>query len=290
LDDQFTLPPKLREAEDVISRVRGVTLAKIVGDASQNISEVHVVSNGERTERQIVRDIETTFLTQLGSKIDYRKISVVTLKSPKAAPGEADPEVAAAVGAAAARTAPRTSPTPFGDAGKERGAAPAVTAAASDAESAAADSGARLRFVGLNLQVTGSGCQATVQLKRGEVPTLGDAAGPGPGRAALRSLAEATLGAVTHCYQDGSAFVLEEVAITNLGQSEIVLVSVSYQRGREVISLLGSTYVGVDPQQAVIFATLDAINRFTGRLKERRFSEYEVGPTAGRFQSVSGAK
>ncbi|MFN0150948.1 MAG: hypothetical protein ACKVU1_09615 [bacterium] len=272
-----------------------MTLARIVVDASHNVSEVHVVSDGERPAKQIVRDIETTLYTTHGIKVDHRKISVALLNESKIPGNGHDAVQAVAAASALPHSAPRAprppDASPFAEPAPERVVPAAMPALApSDPDSEAFDASARLRFVALNLQVSGSGCQATVELKRGEVPTLGDAAGPGPGRAALRSLAEATLGAVTHCYQDGSAFILEEIAFTTLGQSEIVLVSVSYQRGREVIQLLGSTYVGVDPQQAVIFATLDAINRFTGRLKERRFSEYEVGPTAGRFQSLSGAK
>ena len=268
--DRFSLPPEYRATEDALRRLRGVSSAHIVLDVNNQIAEVHIIATGDRQPKQIVRDVETTVLATLHIKVDHRKISVAQIDAKDSIATE-DPVETRAFRpkiTAAPRLAPQEPLTDDSSATAERMAAVA-----------ALDALPRLRFMGMNLQVSGSGCQATVELSRGRVLSTGDSSGPGPGKGALRSLAEATLGAVMHCYQDGPAFVLEEIAFTSLGQKEIVLVSVSFQRGREVIQLLGSTFVGVDPQQAVILATLDAINRFSGRLKERGFIEYEVGPS-----------
>jgi hypothetical protein len=271
LAERFSLPAEYRATEDALRRLRGVTSAHIVLDVNGQIAEIHIIADGDRQPKQIVRDVETTVLATLHVKVDHRKISVAQIdpkgpiptEDPVQQPKPFRPKIAA----------PQRAPEePLMD---NSGASPGRMATVA----ALAAALPRLRFMGMNLQVSGSGCQATVELSRGRVLSTGDSSGPGPGKGALRSLAEATLGAVMHCYQDGPAFVLEEIAFTSLGQKEIVLVSVSFQRGREVIQLLGSTFVGVDPQQAVILATLDAINRFSGRLKERGFIEYEVGPS-----------
>ena len=263
--ERFGLPQEYRATEDALRRLRGVSSAHIVLDVNNQIAEIHIIANGDRQPKQIVRDVETTVLAMLHVKVDHRKISVAQIDEKGGDPVEDTVERSA--------FRPKITPPPR----------PAIEELAEDSRagstSLALDALSRLRFMGMNLQVSGSGCQATVELSRGRVLSTGDSSGPGPGKGALRSLAEATLGAVMHCYQDGPAFVLEEIAFTSLGQKEIVLVSVSFQRGREVIQLLGSTFVGVDPQQAVILATLDAINRFSGRLKERGFIEYEVGPS-----------
>jgi hypothetical protein len=275
--DRYSLPPEYREAEKVLTRLRGVVAAHIVADAQGEIAEVHVIATDERNVRQILRDVEAALAAQLGIKIDHRKISIAQVgkaagTGEDAAPAPAPP--------------PQTGPDRLRILSPEReaghGTRPAVDLKSPGGISevgVATDTQPRLRFIGMNLQVSGDGCTARVELSHGTIRTMGDSEGPGAGRAALRSLAVATLGAVMHHFQDSAAFHLEDIAFTTLGEDEIVIVSVSYRRGREVIPLLGSTYVGTDPQQAVIFATLDAINRFSGRLKERGFVEYEVGPS-----------
>jgi hypothetical protein len=134
----------------------------------------------------------------------------------------------------------------------------------------------------MNIQVSGSGVQTRVELARGPLRTLGDASTPAAGSEALRSAAEATLRAVMHCYEEGPVFVIDDIAFLSVSQREAVVVSVGFHCGREAVHLMGSTFVGRNPQQAVIFATLDAVNRFSGRLKERDFIEYEVGPAPAR--------
>jgi hypothetical protein len=271
LAERFSLPPEYHACEDALRRLRGVSSAHIVLDVNNQIAEVHIIATGDRLPKQIVRDVETTVLAMLHVKVDHRKISVAQIDPKGGVPTEEPVETRG--------FRPRIAPPPSRPASEEPLGDDFSAAAEKRGSVAALAALPRLRFMGMNLQVSGSGCQATVELSRGRVLSTGDSSGPGPGKGALRSLAEATLGAVMHCYQDGPAFVLEEIAFTSLGQKEIVLVSVSFQRGREVIQLLGSTFVGVDPQQAVILATLDAINRFSGRLKERGFIEYEVGPS-----------
>jgi hypothetical protein len=43
----------------------------------EGIDEVHIISDGSRLPKQLVRDIETALLVQLGINLDHKKISVV---------------------------------------------------------------------------------------------------------------------------------------------------------------------------------------------------------------------
>jgi hypothetical protein len=65
--------------ERQLSQVRGVTGARILYDAAHTISEVHVVSNGQRKPKQIIRDIESIIFVQLGQRLDHRRISLAQM-------------------------------------------------------------------------------------------------------------------------------------------------------------------------------------------------------------------
>jgi hypothetical protein len=263
------LPSDYGEAEAIVETIRGVIKCHIVAGPSGEIVEVHVTATG-RHPRQVVRDVESALATTLRKKIDHKRISVAIVE-------KRDPSAPAPVplhpinGGPSAPRAPRR-PAPGREAGldeeeSEREPSPAERRAS-----------ARLRYVGLNVNVTGSGCNASVRLLRGNVPMLGDSSTPAGGQSALRSIAEATLRAVIACYETAPPFTIDEIAFLTISQRQVVIVAVGCHAGRETTHLVGSTFVGHDPQQAVILATLDAVNRYSGRLKEREITEYEVGP------------
>lgn len=66
--------------EQQLSQVRGVIGARILYDAAHRISEVHVMSNGQRKAKQIIRDIESIIFVQLGQRLDHRKISLAQVQ------------------------------------------------------------------------------------------------------------------------------------------------------------------------------------------------------------------
>lgn len=255
------LPPDFRALEAKIEGLSDVIKCHITEDGAGGIAEVHVVAAGERKKgKHIVRDVETVLITN-GVRIDHRKISVANLQRPDpSAPIEA-PRIVESV---------------------ERGSGAEIIPLAPPEPRPAHAKTSRLRYIGMNVKVTGTGCHARVELTRGHLSVPGDSSTPAGGNAALRSIAEATLRAVMHCYEAGPALTIEEIAFVTLLQKQVVIVSVGCHAGRDTVHLLGSTFVGHDPQQAVIFATLDAINRYSGRLKEREFTEYEVGPAPAR--------
>lgn len=68
------------DCEAIISRLRGVISARVVTDERGDILEIHVVADESRSPKQIGRDVESALLSQLGVRIDHRKVSIAQLK------------------------------------------------------------------------------------------------------------------------------------------------------------------------------------------------------------------
>lgn len=65
--------------EEVLAGVRGVNGAKVIADEEGKIEEIHIVIDGSRSPKQVVRDIESVLLAKLGLSVDHRKISVAQI-------------------------------------------------------------------------------------------------------------------------------------------------------------------------------------------------------------------
>ncbi len=83
----------------------------------------------------------------------------------------------------------------------------------------------------------------------------------------FRLAAEATLLAVNQVVEAQLPFTFEDAGVVKLGDSEVALVTCSYfaQRRQQEL-LVGATLVKNNIPEAVVRATLDAINRRVGRL------------------------
>jgi hypothetical protein len=68
------------DAETTISRLRGVVSARVVTDERGFITEVHVTADQSRHPKQLSRDIESTLFSELGIRIDHRKISIAQVR------------------------------------------------------------------------------------------------------------------------------------------------------------------------------------------------------------------
>ncbi|MDO8667284.1 MAG: hypothetical protein Q7J79_11765 [Gemmatimonadales bacterium] len=66
----------LRRAEDLIASLSGVLSARIVASRAGGIEEIHVLTTPEVAAKQMVRNVESALMAQLGMKVDHRKISV----------------------------------------------------------------------------------------------------------------------------------------------------------------------------------------------------------------------
>ena len=66
----------VRRAEELISSLSGVLSARIVASRTGEIEEIHVLCTSGVLAKQVVRNVESALMAQLGLKVDHRKISV----------------------------------------------------------------------------------------------------------------------------------------------------------------------------------------------------------------------
>ena len=77
----------LQKAEELLATLHEVVSARIVADSTGNVEAIHVLVTGDLTPKQMVRNVESALMAQLGMRVDHRKISVATtVKRPDAPP------------------------------------------------------------------------------------------------------------------------------------------------------------------------------------------------------------
>ena len=69
-------PWGVRRAEQLLTSLEGVLSARVVTTPLGEVSEVHILAQAGLPPKQLVRNIESALLAQLGLKIDHRKISI----------------------------------------------------------------------------------------------------------------------------------------------------------------------------------------------------------------------
>ena len=180
------------------------------------------------------------------------------------------PPVVAPAPAPAAVTVPATAAT----------AAAAHLPANSPGEPARSPVAERIRFGSVNLFVSGPRTQAQVELRWRGLPRLGSAAGFSTRDGANRLVAEATLAAVGELLAEDLALEIHEAEFLRLGKKRAAVVSVSLLVGRQEKLLIGSCVVEQDLQQAVVCATLAAVNRLVAGLRPKEPTEYLLRPTS----------
>ncbi len=78
----LTPPPKspdpwgVKRVENLLTSLTGVLSARVVVTPQGEVSEIHVLTRNDVAPKQVVRNIESALMAQLGMKIDHRKISV----------------------------------------------------------------------------------------------------------------------------------------------------------------------------------------------------------------------
>lgn len=124
------------------------------------------------------------------------------------------------------------------------------------AQRAARPSIARMHLVSSGLDVT-----ASVTLSSAERTAVGEARGAASQSGVHRAVASATLRAVEELVDGLVRFELDHIEITPMGNERTVLVSLTLLTKAGTERLTGAAGVREDVRQAVIRATLDALNR-----------------------------
>ena len=79
---------------------------------------------------------------------------------------------------------------------------------------------------------------------------------------------------------DELALGLEDVSFFRLGRHRVVVVSLCLVEHRREKTLVGSCAVGGDLQEAVVLATLAALNRLAAGLRTKEPTEYVLRPAS----------
>ncbi len=230
------------EAEKSIRGLPDVEDARILVEGDE-IREVHVICGSRRPAKLIVKDVVGLMWARFDRRIDHRVVGVVRVR-----PLGAD-------------AAPRPMPLPPEP-------APAV------------DEQSRIRFGSVNLYVDGARAQAQVELRWKGVLRMGNASGWCSREGAQRLVAAATVAALQEFLEGDVALGVEEVEVVRMGGHEVVVVGLALLTHRQEKILTGCCTVGRDLPQAVVLATLSALNRVIGGLKTKEPIEYVLRPAS----------
>lgn len=258
------------KAEAELKTLRDVEGASIQGEGD-SIREIHVLTRSNRPPKQIVRDVQAVLHARFNRSIDYRVVSVAYLSAGDAVSVERGN--GAVSGPAPDR--PVAPPTDL-----PRPTVAKVVEAPPPAVERPALPEERIRFGGVNLFVSGPRTQAQVELLWRGLPRLGTASGWSTRSGAHRLVAQATLGAVQEFLADELALGLLDVEFLRLGKKRAVVVSLSMLAERQEKLLVGTCVIEQDLHQAVVFATLAAVNRLVSGLRPKEPTEYVLRPTS----------
>jgi hypothetical protein len=238
-------------AEAAIRRLRDVEGVSVRAEGD-DIREIHVLTSSGRPPKNIVRDIQTVLRTGLGVGIDHRVVSVaLASKDPGSPVPGGEPAVAA---------------EPAFDTVSEPEATRAVE---------------RIQFEGVNLFVSGPRTQAQVELRWQGLPRIGSAAGWSSRDESHRLVAQAAAAAVQEFLADPVALNVQGVEFQEFGRHRVAVVALTFVAHRQEKLLTGTCRIEQDTPQAVVLATLDALNRVVGGLRIKQPTEYVLRPTSG---------
>jgi len=251
--------PLAARAEAAIRRLRDVDGVSVRAEGEE-LTEIHVVSSSKRSPKQLVRDVQAVLRTDLGLPIDHRIVSVALARPTSIGAGEPAPH---AVG-------PDPAPAPRPSA--QHAPAPAFGADAEPDPPAPADD--RIRYENVNLIVNGQRAQAQVELRWKGLPRVGNASGYSARDDANRLVAQATTLAVQEFLADPVALNVRDVTFLEVSGRRVVVVILSLLAHRHEKVLTGSCTVEQDTPQAVVLATLAALNRIVAGMRAKEPTEY----------------
>jgi hypothetical protein len=242
--------PLAVRAENAIRRLREVEGVSVRAE-DEALVEIHVLSSSTRSPKQVARDVQAVLRTELGLSVDHRIVSVALARADEARPTPAEAGPPADDRAAAARPS-------------------ALGGVAADAGSA----GDRIRYENANVIVNGPRTQVQVELRWKGLPRIGNASGWSTRDDAHRLVAQAAAHAVQEFLADPIALNVRDVTLVDAGGRKVAVVVMSLHAHRHEKVLSGSCSVEGDTPQAVVLATLAALNRIVAGLRVKEPTEY----------------
>lgn len=198
----------VKEVEEFIRQIKSVLSCKLVTDDSDNILEIHVLSDTKRAPKQISRDLQSGLISKFGIEIDYKKVSIAQIDD-KTLDSQGD------------------------------------------------------RLILKTIEFTSAGVKADVKvtLERKEEVFEGTTSGVNTVNNSSRLIVTATLNAIESYLGIDDNFIVEDIKTIEIGGKEVVVVSVTFVSAYSEQSFVGCAFSNRDKNEAVVKATLDAINR-----------------------------
>lgn len=124
----------------------------------------------------------------------------------------------------------------------------------------------RINVRSIGYQLHRGGAEVSVALSLGEAQAESKAKGPNSMQNQTRLVANATLSSLKELLGGVIEFVVEDVSITSFARRDAVLVGVSMLTAGIEETFVGAAFIRGDVKEAVVKATLDAVNRRLQRL------------------------
>ena len=232
----------LQRAEELLGSLAGVVSARIVASETGSVETIHVLVNSDTAPKQMVRNIESALMAELGMRVDHRKVSVATTTRRGSgevvvAPVPAPPVVAEEARGGDVREV-RVEPTEL--------------------------SGRALYFEDIELRGSrAKGVTCKVTLRRGTERFVGESEGQDTGdKARVELAARAAMQAIVLADATGRTLSLEGARVISAFDRELVLVGLQARSGRTLQLLTGCCELKDSTETASALAVLNATNRW----------------------------
>ena len=217
-------PWGVRRAENLLTSLEGILSARVVTTPLGEVSEVHVLAQAGLQAKQLVRNIESALLAQLGLKIDHRKISIAQTAEMK--PIEAL---------------------------EQQVVRDQVLRRAVLFENLTVAPGRRPHRISISVTLSFRDMTETAEEESSDTP-----------RSRVEAAAKAAVTVLDRLLSDSQASVaLEGARILDAFDREFAFVGVQKLGGRDSVLLTGTAAIKESAERAAVFAVLDATNRWT---------------------------
>jgi hypothetical protein len=250
-------PDEIKRAQDLVGRIQGISSCKISTDDAGEITEVHVVATADKSPKLVARDVESCLKAEMNMHVDYKKIGVVLFD---AASGVADPV---------------PEPASAREQAFPQGRVDTLEVSRLE-EFPIEELPTRFVFKCVNLFISQDNVKAEVELVRDSIEAFGSAHNDNPTDAPWKLIAEATLRSISEYLDESTRLCLGDVRKVPLADTTVFVVKVDLVTDRSSKSLAGCSIVSLNENQAVVFATLDAVNRILGKLEFKNSVEYKI--------------
>lgn len=212
----------LQRAEELIATLTDVVSVRIVPTDTGSVDTIHVLVTGDTPAKQVVRNIESALMAQLGLRIDHRKISV-------------------------AATTKRPTPT--------------LTTTQADGPSKGGRHIYFEDVEVRGSRVRGMTCKVTLRIGAEHFAGEAEE-GLQSDRSKVDVASRAALAALALAGPTAGVFSLEGARVISAFDREFVFAAVMARSGRDQVLLTGSCEVRDSAETAAVLAVLDATNRW----------------------------